>query len=99
MVALERMIQPTVSVMPWLRSTVLVISLACGLGLGNRERVKCQVQSHKIGASACDMRMLPFLEEEAKSPGIYIPGSLEEACLTPARLEDSLVSQPLIFPL
>ena len=37
-----------------------VISLACGLGLGNRERVKCQVQSHKIGASARDMRMLPF---------------------------------------
>lgn len=99
MVALERMIQPTVSVMPWLRSTMLVISLACGLGLGNRKRVKCQVQSHKIGASARDMRMLPFPGGGGKISWHMHPSESRGGVSGPLRgWKTPLVSQPLIFP-
>lgn len=76
-----------------------MIPLACGLGLGNRERVKCQVQSHKTGTNAHDTRMLLFSEGEVNAPSIYAPQSLEEVCLDQCKAGGLLLSlNHLFFP-
>ena len=80
-------------------SHVLADPSSLWLALGNWERVKCQVQNHKTGASARDIRMLPFPGGGGESSWHICPSESKAGVSGPLRgWRVPLVSQPLIFP-